>query len=433
MQAYIHEKSTNVALPKLDLFGVPPTQTQIEKTIVTEHRPITSFDGSPTIQFELQTLIDEYLDLEKLVIYFKVKLNKMTTIKDAKEWDMIAPVNYLLHSMIKQVDIFIGDHQITTSSPTYAYKAYLEAFFGFSHEMKKSHLTSALWFNDEDNREDVPVKDRSKFLKDNKELDLIGRLHSDLTFQGRSLLGGCRLTIRIILNDAKFYMMSTAGHSPQLEILDTSLFVHRAKLAEKTVAAHNKALTVASAKYPITVNKIKNFTIQAGAIDWSIENVHSGQLPRRIIIAFVSNEGFNGNYTKNPYNFQHYNLSNLVVYMGGEQYPNKGFNPDFNNNLYAKEYYALYEGIDMVDCDPTFKINRGNFKNGNAFFVVNFAPDLTNGPGLIGHVNKLSYGTLRIALRFGTALPEAITVLVFCEFDKLMEIDINRKIHLDTF
>ena len=121
MQAYIHEKSTNVALPKLDIFGVPPTQTQIDKTIVTEHRPITSFDGSPQIQFEIQTLVDEYIDLEKLVIYFKVKIQNMTTAKDTKDFDMISPINYLLHSMIKQVDIFIGDQQITTSSPTYAY------------------------------------------------------------------------------------------------------------------------------------------------------------------------------------------------------------------------------------------------------------------------------------------------------------------------
>ena len=32
--------------------------------------------------------------------------------------------------MIKQVDVFVGDKQITSNSLTYAYKAYFEAFLG---------------------------------------------------------------------------------------------------------------------------------------------------------------------------------------------------------------------------------------------------------------------------------------------------------------
>ena len=76
MQALLHELTTTVPLPKMDLFGVPPTQTMIERDIVTEHRPIATIDPTSFIQFEIQTAIDEYIDLEKLLLYMKVKLQK---------------------------------------------------------------------------------------------------------------------------------------------------------------------------------------------------------------------------------------------------------------------------------------------------------------------------------------------------------------------
>jgi hypothetical protein len=432
MQALIHEKSKSVPLPKLDIFAVPPTQNQIDKTLAVDFRPITSFQGSPQIQFEVPSRIDEYVEFDKMAIHFKVKLQKLTSIKESKDFDMISPVNYLLHSMIKQVDIFIGDTQITQSSPTYAYRAYFEAFFGFSLDMKNSHLSSALWFNDEDDKDDAPIKQRSKYLKDYKELDLMGRLHSDLTFQGKNLVGGCRLTIRILFNDPKFYLMA-AGHSPHLEILDATLFVKYAKLSQQTLVAHNKVLETSRAKYPHCNFKFKQFVLQKGSIDASIENAHSGQLPRRIIIAMVKNEALNGDYGLNPFNFRHFDLIHLSVYVGGEQFPNKGFNPDFKNKLYVKEFYSLYEGLDMVDCDPTFKITRENFADGNTFFCVNFAPDLTNGPGTVGHVSRISYGSLRVAMRFANPLPENISVCMFLESDKILEIDNQRNVYLDLY
>src|ERR1700712_4764613 len=119
MKTSIHQMSSSVPLPKFDLFGVPPTQGVIERDIVTEHRPITSIDPSSFVQFEIFTAVDEYLDLEKLFLYLKVRVNLDSTITDS-DWIDVSPVSYLMHSVIRQMDIFIGDKQITTTSPTYA-------------------------------------------------------------------------------------------------------------------------------------------------------------------------------------------------------------------------------------------------------------------------------------------------------------------------
>ena len=432
MQALIHEMTSTVPLPKMDLFGVPPTQTMIERDIVTEHRPISTIDPTSFIQFEIQTAIDEYIDLEKLILYMKVKLNRIKSLANESEFDNITPTNYLLHSMIKQVDIFIGDKQITTNSPTYAYKAYFEAFLGFSRDAKRSHMTSALWYNDEDTKEEILVKNQAKYLRNYKELDMIGRLHTDITFQGRSLLGGCRLIIRILLNDPKFYLI-VKGHKPELNILEVSLYTHRSKVTRDIVEAHNVALNTSTAKYPLTMSRIKAFTIHAGTFDACIDNIHSGQLPRRVFVCFVRNAAFCGEYHLNPYKFEHFDISALAIYLDGIQYPSKAFTPDFDFGIFQREMYSLFEAIDMLDMDSTFYINRDNYAKGNTIFGFNFTPDLSSGCGAVGHVNPLKYGSMRLHIRFSKILADPITALIFCEFDKILEIDINRRAIMDNY
>ena len=123
MESLIHEKSAIVPLPRFDLFYVPPTQQTIEKYVITEHKPISALDSSSFVQFEINTAFDEYLDLSKLFLYLKLNFTEMTGLESgAEEFKSIKHCKYLLSSMIKQLDIFIGSTKITTSNSTYPYK-----------------------------------------------------------------------------------------------------------------------------------------------------------------------------------------------------------------------------------------------------------------------------------------------------------------------
>ena len=94
---------------------------------------------------------------------------------------------------------------------------------------------------------------------------------------------------------------------------------------------------------------------------------------------------------------------------------------------------SLYEALDMMDGESNMKINRKNYCNGNAIFGFNFAPDLTSGCGAIRHLNPIKFGTLRLNVKFSQETQNAISALVYCEFDKLLEIDINRNATIDLF
>ena len=422
MESLIHEKSAGIPLPRFDLFSVPPTQQTIEKHIITEHKPISALDSSSFVQFEIHTSFDEYLDLSKLFLYLKLKQKVQADLSEkSANWALIKHSNYFMHAMIKQLDIFIGSTQVSSSTPTYAYKAYIEGLLGFSESAKKSHLSASAW-------------DEEKYLSLTYEpFELYGRLHSDLVFQDRVLLGGCKLTIRILFNDPKFYFISNGTIKPDLEYLDANLHVIRYKVTQGIVQGHDAALKITPAKYILSSARVKSFTINKGLSDCNIDNVHSGQLPRRIFIMFVSNDAFNGSYSEDPFKFEHQNLNSIAVYVNGEQIPPKPYTPDYTHNLFMREMLSLFESLDMIDGESNININRSNYSKKYTIYGFNLAQDYSNGPGAVGYVNPLRYGSMSLSVKFSSALTKALTCLVYYEFDKLLEIDINREAKIDLY
>jgi len=49
------------------------------------------------------------------------------------------------------------------------------------------------------------------------------------------------------------------------------------------------------------------------------EKLFSGQLPTRLMIGLVTNQAFNGHAESNPFNFQHFNLNEIALYLDGQQ------------------------------------------------------------------------------------------------------------------
>jgi hypothetical protein len=390
-------------------------------------------DQSAFIQFEITSGPDEYLRLGEISFHLKVKAKcDIPTGKTVVAWDKIGPVNYLLHSMIKQVDVFIGDTQITSSPSTYPYRAYFEAFLGYGKDAKESHLTQSLWFCDENKKsvDDVIAKG-SKYTKDSKEIQLMGKLHLDISYQDRLLIGGSKLIIRILPNEPEFYFLAKETQKPTMEYLDAFLRVKRARVTPLFVDAQNSALQVAPAKYPITHVRVKASTVQSGQHEANLDNVHSGQLPRRIFVAFVKNKAYCGDYTNNPFYFENLKITQIAAFLDGQQYPAKAYTPDFENGLTIVEQNALFDSLNMLHTDSTINITRDNYGSGNTIFGFNFAPDLSNGCGGAGHVNQIRYGTLHLQIRFKEALTDVITALIYCEFDKIIEVDAARNAHID--
>ncbi|RWS08782.1 uncharacterized protein B4U79_15200, partial [Dinothrombium tinctorium] len=371
----IHNLSGIAPLPELDLFGVPPTQTSIERDLYTEHRPISILDSSYAISFIINTASDEYIQLREAMLHLVLQINLHKTDKTdvtALDWSKVCPVNNFMHSIFKQIDIEINGKPITCASQTYAYKAYLNTILGFSDDAKNSQLSGVIYESDDSTDKDKVVSARSAYITPTtvsadgmgKKLDLMGKLHIDLATQGRAILGGSQIKITLIPNDPKFYLQTPdAKIIPSVTFLNASLFVHRSKVSNAIETAHNIALDHGTVKYPYVRNEVKSFNISSGTLSANIDNVISGVLPRRVFVAFVENKSFIGDLSKNPFNFKHFNVNYISCFTDGVQFPSKPYTPNFSEELYVREYMGLFEALNQLTTDSVLCLNRKAWAN----------------------------------------------------------------------
>ena len=63
----------------------------------------------------------------------------------------------------------------------------------------------------------------------------------------------------------------------------------------------------------------------------------------------------------------------------------------------------------------------------DVLYAFDLSPDLAEE----GHFNLAKQGTVRVELKFGTAIPNTVTVVAYVEFENVIEIDRNRNIVYD--
>lgn len=424
----IHPLSGIAPLSQFELWAVAPTQVSVLKDIEDDVRQLSTLSANQPIEFMINTAVDEYLNMNETYLYVKakVKLTKNDKKEIKKEdWDSVIPANYFLHSLFSQCEVTIGDKEVTLSPQTYHYRSYIEALLGFSDQAKTSYMRACGWTNLMGERNKM-IRPKIDSDSDGRVFELMGRLHTDLSFQDKSLLGGIKMRIKLIPNDPKLYFTCKEGLKPELELIEVYLSAHKSKVYPSLVEAHSQALSAGNTRYTITRSEVRFQSIPQGQLDAMMENVISGQLPRRIFVCLVDTTTFNGSYAKDVYTFNHFDMTYLAAYINSAQV-SKAYTPNFDEDLYVREYMQLFNALNQNRTDTFASIDMYTFGHGKTIFAFDFAPDLSNGPGSSGHVNCIQKGTLRLHFRFKNRLAEPVNVLIFCEFDNIIEIDDNRK------
>ncbi|XP_077272086.1 uncharacterized protein F54H12.2-like [Temnothorax americanus] len=190
-------------------------------------------------------------------------------------------------------------------------------------------------------------------------------------------------------------------------------------------------LSQTTAKYPLTRVKIKTFTIHAGLVGESIDNVILGQLPKRIIVGFVDNRAFNGDRKLNPFNFKNYGINLFSLYADGIQIPSRPLQPSFSKDelLYVEAYHTLFSGTGIHFLNEGNSISIEDYAEGFTLFAFDLTPDLS--ANFAGYWNLVKHGSLRLEVRFEKALTTTVNCIVYAEFDNVLEIDSSRQIIVD--
>jgi hypothetical protein len=171
----------------------------------------------------------------------------------------------------------------------------------------------------------------------------------------------------------------------------------------------------------------KTFKIPAGYLDMSHEKPFAGQLPIRLIVGLVDNRAYNGDRARNPFNFQHFSLTEIGIYLDGQSHGLKPLKLDYGSGRFVEAYVGLFSGTNNLNRDEGNGISRFEYANGYALYAYDLTPDL----GEDDHLNLSRQGTVRLDLKFDDALAHTVTVIAYAEFENLIEIDRNRNIVFD--
>ena len=88
-------------------------------------------------------------------------------------------------------------------------------------------------------------------------------------------------------------------------------------------------------------------------------------------------------------------------------------------------YYSLFTGVDKFH--EGNNITREDYPHGYTLFAFDLTSDLCSGE----HLDLTRKGNLSLNLGFASALKVNVNIVVYMEYQQVIEIDKNRKVILD--
>ncbi|XP_011312415.1 uncharacterized protein F54H12.2-like [Fopius arisanus] len=260
---------------------------------------------------------------------------------------------------------------------------------------------------------------------------MIGHIHCDVFNQNKFLLNGVDVRLRLVRSKDTFCLIDRTSKNYKIAITEASLIVRRAKLSPGVLLAHAKTLAKTTAKYPLTRVEVKSFVLHRGTSGETIDNAILGQLPKRVILGFVDNASFNGDKTRNPYDFKNWGINFLILYVDGVQVPGRPLQPSFagGSHMEAESYSTLFNGTGIHFSDHGIDISPSDYSNGYCLFAFDLTPDLS--ANCATHWNLVKTGSRRIEVHFDEATTTNLNCVLYAEYDNILEIDSTRQIIVD--
>ena len=475
--SYVHPYSKRCEKSEVDLFSVPPTQLSLEKGRWIDYRPLSSVENPDSAITFLIAGTDEYLDLSKTILVVEGKIaNGDGTKLSGNNQTSVAPVNNFLHSLFKQIDVYLNGKQVTPAMSTYAYRSYIETLLNYDASAEKSQLSSALYFKDTAGEMDqdgalprpknVKVKNvttnseetvsitipgtgnqgfakRHEFIQNGNQFVLSGPIFSDVFMSDRLLLN--MLNLKVVLNrtpDA-FCLMDKNGKgsmiNPKVKLTDVILKIRKVKVDQTVNDATEIMLKQTPALYPIRRVECKVLNIPSDFPSVRKDNIFSGIIPKSFVFGLVSVDASNGVYGKNPYNFAHFGVKTVTLTANGEEIPFKQLTLQYPLDLegkidpatddvdFVQAYNTLFSGTGKMYANTGLDITREEYAGGYALYAFDLTPDMCN---TTDYFNAVQRGSLSVHITLHSH-DEPIAMVCYGDFENVIRIDSKRNVIYD--
>ena len=92
-----------------------------------------------------------------------------------------------------------------------------------------------------------------------------------------------------------------------------------------------------------------------------------------------------------------------------------------------RAYDSLFGGTGKLYRNEGLFISREDYGNGYALYAFDLTADL----GKDDHFSLVRQGSVRVALKFVTALASTVTVVAYAKFENVIEVDRDRNVVFD--
>ncbi|KAM6449055.1 uncharacterized protein F54H12.2-like [Liasis olivaceus] len=393
---------------------------------------LAGFRGTPVMYGTGHS--EHYMDLNNTLLHVNCKIVNADGT-DIAEDTRVALVNYPIASLFNQLDVTLGDRLITQSHHCYPYRAMIELILNFGSDILGTQFTASGFYKDDSNRMESTLltgvvnyrfRARAKHAAGSHKWDLIGPLHSDLLFQDK-LINGVDVKIKLTRSRNEFCLMRDGNEKYKVQLVSASLFVKLVKVSTGVHLGHVEALLTSNTKYPIDRVGMKVYSIPAGSLVCNQENLFLGQLPKQLVIGFVDNASFSGEYDRNLFNFKNFNVNFCALYCNSKQIPAKPLQPDYEHGLFVREYMQMVQMTGKGMKERPLLISQEEFKSGYNLYCFDLSPD----HGCAEHYSLIINGNLRAEIRFAQPLLNTINLILYAIFENVIEISHTRNVLFD--
>lgn len=446
MAPYIQEIPSS-----LNLWEQQTHRSTVENSYIDIINPQSGFEAKTngSLKFTIPGN-DTFINLFKSNIYLKLKLTGKTTLSSTdytvKTSEInktgLSVINNIAHSLFKSVKVRIANQDLTVSDDQYGYKAYLQLLLNSTKESQETYFRVNGWLKDKAPFLNAEMKsdgscENNALLERRTEYftsdDGIGEFfikpHVGITFLDKCIIPYTDLEFELARHDnSDFYLMHKGtSHDFNIEILEARFWVQRYKCNPNFVSDVEKMLFEHPLEYRINDSYMNNFSIPQGISNYSNDNLfYNGNIPQRVIFLFVPTASFNGNATKNPFNFQHLKIQSFRLMKNGLLYPTPEIVTNFQTQPYQfiPAYNLFMKSIGADYNSHTTSITPFEYHNG--FYINSFlmTPDQESGSDL---VSQTLPSQIRVELRFAEPLTEPIQMLVYFENQTSLIINAKRE------
>ena len=425
-------------LSEFDYYGPQVLQSSItneyDEVITTSNAISPDGNALGAFEFVIPGAPDLYRDLNNSFLKLRLKITDAGNANLGAN-DLVAPVNLLLHSLFTNVTVTLCGKEITEKDSLYPYRAYLETLLTYNDDVLKTRAITEGWAKDDATRmnaitlavvqgqadPNTGFVARRSIILQSRPFTLIGRPHVDLFHQNLNIPPDCKMTIRFTPSPVEFAFIGANAHAGvKVVVLEAAMHVRTKKACPELILAHKQMLEHTPIRIPHNRVTVTRYGIAQGFQGTGTTLNFPAKLPKRIFIGFVLNAACTGAIGENPFNFQHFGLTDLTVTLNGNSIPADGMKMNFTTGDYQRAYINTLAALGLDNDNRGISLTPHEFANGFNLHGFKISPGPIDGTVFC---SATSGGSIVVKATFGAGLAAAIDMIVFAETPAVLEID----------